>query len=108
MISGENLYKANCQNCHSSDGSGLGKLIPPLTNNFILKNKVNTICGIKFGWQGTLEVDGKIYNGQMPANQQLTNLEIAEILTFVTNSWGQQNGITIVTEVEKVIAKCAD
>jgi len=108
MVAGEKLYQSNCQNCHASDGTGLGRLIPPLANNFILQNKKKSICGIKFGWRGALVVDGTTYEGQMPANKRLTNLEIAEIITFVTNSWGQQSGITLAIEVERAIAKCTE
>lgn len=106
MIAGQRLFETHCANCHASDGSGLGTLIPPLTNDYIIQNKKQAICGIRNGWQGELVVDGTTYNGVMPANPKLTNLEIAEIVTYVTNSWGRQTVRTNPLQVQKALESC--
>lgn len=106
-VQGELLYAQHCGNCHQSDGSGLGKLIPPLTSIASLQdNRNKTMCIIKYGMEGPLVVEGTQYDGKMPANLQLTNLEIAEILTFVGNSWDNSIGIVLSSEVEESLTNC--
>lgn len=101
------LYAQHCGNCHQPDGTGLGKLIPPLTSIAGLQDKRDeTICIIKHGMEGPLVIEGAAYNGKMPANLRLTNLEIAEILTFVGNSWENSIGIVKSSEVESSLLNC--
>tara|TARA_R110000868_G_scaffold164644_3_gene397370 strand:- start:121 stop:570 length:450 start_codon:yes stop_codon:yes gene_type:complete len=106
-VQGEGLYLMHCGNCHQADGSGLGRLIPPLSKNSTLMNDRNQVmCAIKYGLEGPLVIDVLEYNGKMPGNVELTNLEIAEILTFVGNSWGNSIGIVLSSEVEKGMMTC--
>ena len=104
-VHGEQLYAMHCANCHQEDGSGLGRLIPPLTNLSQI-DKSQTICTIKFGMEGSMIVNEVEYNGKMPSNLKLTNLEIAEILTFVGNSWQNESGLVLVSEVGKTLEQC--
>lgn len=107
VIQGKELYQIHCQSCHQEDGSGLGKLIPPITRSkFILNQKAAISCIIRKGLKGKWEVDGIEYDGIMPPNRQLTNLEIAEIITFIGNQWENQIGLIISTDVEQAIMKC--
>ncbi|MEP2024011.1 MAG: cytochrome c [Reichenbachiella sp.] len=103
---GEQLYISHCLNCHQKDGSGLGKLIPPLTTDFISKQQEVAICGIKHGLQGPLTVNDTLYDGIMPNNPRLTPLEIAEIMTYISNSWGNDFGMVTTSEVNKALKKC--
>ena len=105
--SGKKLYESNCQNCHNTDGAGLALLYPPLTDTlFLQKNKKQLACYIKHGLNGTITVDGKTFNGQMPANHQLTDIEIAEIITYITNSFGNNQKIYLASEVNKDLKNC--
>ncbi|MEO9964391.1 MAG: cytochrome c [Reichenbachiella sp.] len=106
MFQGLQLYQTHCLNCHQKDGTGLGKLIPPLNTNFVTQQKDLIICGIKNGLEGEILVNGIAYDGIMPGNPRLTPLEIAEIMTYISNSWGNQVGIISITEVEEGLAKC--
>jgi hypothetical protein len=56
--------------------------------------------------EGAVEVNGVQYDGKMPANFKLTNLEIAEISTFIGNSWKNSIGIVTSNEVEKALLVC--
>lgn len=106
-VQGEGLYLMHCGNCHQADGSGLGRLIPPLSKNATLSNDRNQImCVIKYGLEGSLKIDDLEYDGKMPGNAELTNLEIAEIMTFVGNSWGNSIGIVLSSDVEKGMLLC--
>lgn len=106
MFQGEQLYMAHCLNCHQKDGSGLGQLIPPLKSTFISKQKELAICGIKHGMEGPIEVDGLVYDGIMPSNPRLTPLEIAEIMTYISNSWGNDYGMVNTSEVKATLDSC--
>ena len=103
---GRILYERHCSNCHQPDGTGLGKLIPPLNNDFPFQNLPITVCAIKYGLKGPINIEGQLYNREMPRNEKLTSLEIAQITTFVTNSWGQQHEITDVHKIDSLLKAC--
>ena len=108
LIQGEDLYLAHCANCHQPDGTGLGKLIPPLSGNNHFTNDLGyTICSIRNGLEGPIEIDGIEYDGKMPANYDLTNLEIAEITTYTINNWSNKQQIVTVSTVEKQLDSCS-
>ena len=56
------------------------------------------------GLFGKVTVNGKVYDSLMPPMSQLTNDEIANILTYAMNSWGNSNGVVTAGEVAKVRA----
>jgi cytochrome c551 len=104
---GGQLYEVHCSNCHQKNGAGLGKLFPPLnTSDYLDKNFNEVICLIKNGKNGPLLVNGVQYNKEMPAIQALTDLEIAEITTYIYNTWGRQRGIVEVKEASLILEKC--
>jgi cytochrome c551 len=93
-IEGKALYEANCANCHQSNGSGLGKLIPPINqSDYFLADISRTAKIIKYGQKGEITVNGVVYNQEMPANSRLTNIEIAHIMTYLYNIWGSEKGV---------------
>ena len=88
FTSGKKIYKLRCQNCHMEDGSGLGSLIPPLKNSdYLFNNTPGSIRSIKYGLKGPIEVNGIKYNQPMPGNPNLTNIEIQELMIYITNAW---------------------
>jgi cytochrome c551 len=104
---GELLYQNRCSNCHQKDGSGLGRLYPPLdTSDFMTKNFDDVICLIRYGKKGELVVNGVTFNQPMPGIPALTDLEIAEIATYIYNSWSHDRGIVDVTEVSSIQKNC--
>jgi hypothetical protein len=64
------------------------------------------ICLMKYGTVGELVVNGVTFNQPMPGVPSLTDLEIAEIATYVYNSWEHNRGIIEVSEVSKLIKNC--
>ncbi len=106
-VQGELLYQQHCSNCHQADGSGLGKVYPPLnTSDFMEKNFDSVVCLIKYGYEGAIEVNGVEYNLAMPANALLTDLEVAEIITYIYNTWDHNRGLVEVLQVAPVLNKC--
>ena len=106
-VQGEQLYLTNCSNCHQKTGAGLGLLYPPLNNSdYLLNNFEEVICILKNGKRGEIIVNGKSFNKEMPAIPSLTDLEVAEIATYVYNSWNNERGIIDVGDVSKVLSRC--
>lgn len=105
-VQGEQLYIANCSNCHQENGAGLGLLYPPLdTSDYMQKNVEAVICLIRNGKEGDLVVNGKNYNQKMPA-LAISDLEIAEISTYIYNTWSHQRGLIDVKFVSDVLKSC--
>lgn len=108
MVQGKLLYKTNCANCHMETGEGLAKLFPPLKgSDYLLSDVKRAACIIKNGSVEEITVNGVKYNQMMPANAQLTTIEIAEILTYITNSWGNENGLSTARDVGIWLNACA-
>ncbi|UKJ05959.1 c-type cytochrome [Solitalea lacus] len=100
------LYQKYCQNCHMDSGKGLGELIPPLAGSDYLTKHTNQIaCLIKNGKRNKMLVNGKEYDGIMPGNN-LSTIEIAEIITYITNSWGNKLPTYSINQVELDLKKC--
>jgi len=107
MVQGHQLYDQYCVNCHQEDGSGLGELIPPLAQaDYLLEDTGRAACLIKHGMEGEIVVNGVVYNQPMPANEQLTNIEIAQLLTYIANSWGNEEGYIPVKTAEEYLDQC--
>ncbi len=105
-INGKTHYDKLCANCHQIDGTGLGRVIPPLVGaDYMKEDKGRTIRIIKYDLSGDITVNGVNYNQPMPPNPQLTSMEISEIATYIYNVWGRQEGLITVKEVEHSLKK---
>nr|WP_317171202.1 cytochrome c [Spirosoma utsteinense] len=102
------IYKTNCANCHQTNGQGLAALYPPLAGSDYLANKNTVICLIRYGQQGPIQVNGKRYNRPMPAQPQLSDLEIAELTTYIYNEWSTETTVTDVKTVTPVLDQCRE
>lgn len=106
-LEGKGLYTAHCANCHQEDGKGVGKLFPPLAqSDYMLEDQKRVACLIRNGLEGEIVVNGVKYNQPMPSNKQLSDLEIAEIMTYIYNSWGNSTGLIAVKDVNKLLEGC--
>jgi len=106
-VQGEVLYKKHCSNCHQPNGKGLGRLYPPVDqSDFMDNNFDDVICTIKYGKQGLLVVNGVDYNMAMSGNAGLTELEVAEIATYLYNTWSHKKGLVDVKVVTQILSKC--
>lgn len=103
---GYQLFTTHCANCHQADGKGMTDLYPPLQGSQFLGSKNELICITKLGLSGEIKVNGKIYNRPMPANTKLSNIEIAEIVTYISNSWGNEKTYTPIDTVTQALNRC--
>jgi cytochrome c551 len=106
-VQGEELYLQHCSNCHQKNGTGLGLLFPPLNKSDFMDNHLeDVICLMKFGIKGELIVNGKSFNKEMRGIPVLTDLEIAEIATYLYNTWEHQRGLIEVSYVSTTLQNC--
>jgi mono/diheme cytochrome c family protein len=104
--SGNVVYQQRCQNCHGDKGQGLNGLIPPLTDTIYLKTYNSKLaCQLKNGLNAKITVVGKEFDGAMPPID-LTPIEIAEVITYTTNSFGNKQGGYTEDQVQTILSKC--
>ena len=104
---GSVLYLAHCQNCHGEKGEGLQALIPPLTDTVFLKqNRSSLACYLKNGLKGKLSIAGREFEGEMPAAADLSPIEVAKVLTYITNSFGNKSGLINLQQVQADLKEC--
>ena len=89
---GRDLYLKNCFVCHQLNGEGTPGVFPPLAkSDFLLSDPERAIRALCEGLVGEITVNGRTYAGAMPATI-LEDAELADVLTFVLNSWGNSGG----------------
>ncbi len=99
LIKGENYYKQYCMACHQKDGMGVPSLNPPLSGtDWVLGNKKRLIDVVLNGLSEEIEIDGEVYSNAMGSFAALSNSEIALVLTFIRQSFG--NDAQAITEEE--------
>jgi cytochrome c551 len=104
---GEVLYTTYCGNCHQKDGSGLMLLYPPLnTSDFMDKNLDEVLCIMRNGKLTPTLVNGKTFVQPMKGVTALTDLDIAEIATYIYNTWDHKRGMVSVNEVSEKMKNC--
>lgn len=103
LDSGQKAYNTFCGNCHQQDGMGAVGRFPTLAQtDWVTGDKNRLINVVLNGLQGEIEVNGEIYNGVMPAHKFLGDEEIAGILTYIRQSFGNKADSISIREVEIV------
>lgn len=107
ILAGEEIYQDFCLQCHLTSGAGVSGVFPPLKNSDYLMNNIEkSIAGIKFGLKGEIIVNEEIYDGVM-AKQGLDHEEIADVMNYILNQWGNSYDKQInpqqVSEVQKSV-----
>lgn len=88
-VDGSVVYAGNCVACHQANGAGLTGVFPPLAGSrWVLENDARLVQILLHGIQGEMVVMGETYNGVMPAFPQLSDAELAAVLTYIRTSWG--------------------
>ena len=93
IAAGKVLFAGTCSTCHQPDGAGMEGVFPPLAkSDFLAKDPKRIASIMTHGLTGAVTVNGKDYNSVMPPMAQLTDDEVANIGTYVLNSWGNPGG----------------
>jgi nitrite reductase (NO-forming) len=105
VAAGAVLYNGTCSVCHQQDGAGLEGVFPPLANSdYLMADTERAIAVVLNGLTGEVVVNGNTFNSVMPPMSQLNDDEIANILTFALNSWGNDGDTVSAEEVTAVRA----
>jgi nitrite reductase (NO-forming) len=99
---GQALFAGTCSVCHQGNGGGLPGVFPPLAkSDFLAADVTRATRVVLHGLNGKVAVNGQEYNSVMPPMNQLNDDEVANILTYVLNSWGNPGGRVTKDEVKK-------
>lgn len=109
---GKEIYGRTCFACHQSEGQGIPNAFPPLAkSDYLNADPKRAIDAVLHGLSGEIVVNGKKYNSVM-TSQNLTDEEIANVLTYVYNSWSNNKTNVTAPMVKaqrgKVVAKAKD
>ncbi|MDB6069227.1 MAG: putative cytochrome c precursor [Verrucomicrobiales bacterium] len=109
-LAGQNIYfrEGHCVTCHQPNGAGLDPAFPSLVNSpYVADDSERLIKITLYGLMGPLEVNGKKYDGAVPMTPfggMLKDEELASVLTYVRNSFGNKAGPVDAAQVQKVRA----
>lgn len=86
---GARVYITNCSSCHQIDGRGVSGAFPPLAGNPVVTGDSKRVIAIvKFGSRGRERVEGRDYDGVMPAwNGLISDADIADVVTYIRSAW---------------------
>jgi len=90
---GETTFQSNCVACHQAGGQGIPGAFPPLAAGHVPEllapegGRTYLIHVLLYGLQGQINVAGQSYNGAMPAWPQLSDEQIASVLTYIATAW---------------------
>ncbi len=102
---GKKVYDSVCLACHMANGTGVPGMYPPLVKTeWVTGDKERLIRITLQGLSGEIEVNGITYNNIMPPNSHLSNQEIADVLTYIRQSFGNDADEVTVDEVQRVRA----
>ncbi len=104
---GKTVYLQRCMVCHQADGGGVLKLNAPLDGSTSVKsaNIAKLVKNIVKGFNDRVEIDGEFYENAMPAAADLTDQQIADVLTFIRNSWTNKAGPVTALQVKQTRSK---
>ena len=104
---GKTVYLQRCMVCHQADGGGVPKLNAPLDGSSAV-NGTDVAKLIKYivkGFNDRVEIDGELYSNAMPAAADLTDQQIADVLTFIRSNWSNKAGPVTSLQVKQTRSK---
>ena len=104
IADGKEIYDDFCLQCHMANGEGVKGAFPPLAKSDYLNDIDQSIQAIKYGLKGPIKVNGVSYNGNM-INQGLDEEEIADVMNYILNNWGNSSTLIITEEIVASIKK---
>ena len=102
---GNELYLDFCIRCHLADGKGIENSFPPLANaDYLIEERSESIKAVKYGQSGEITVNGITYNNVM-APMGLSDQEVADVMNYVMNSWGNKQQIMVTKKEVAAVEK---
>lgn len=105
MTAGKAIYEQHCVTCHQTNGKGVSGLNPPLAGTDYVTGDKNRLIGIVLNGSNVgLEVNGAVYSNAMPAHAFLSDEEVANVLSYIRNSFGNRADTVSAALVKEVRA----
>lgn len=107
LSNGEKIYKTRCLACHQADGGGVPNMNAPLdgSSNVVGPNIARLIKIVKNGFNERVPLDGFYYSNAMTPNPDLKDQDIADVLSFIRNSWSNKATKITVVQVQQLKKK---
>ena len=107
VVNGKKIYETRCLACHQQDGGGVPNMNPPLdgSTNVLGNDIARLVRIIKKGYNERVALDGSYYSNAMTPNPDLSDAAIADVLTYIRNSWSNKATVVTVAQVKKVLKK---
>jgi mono/diheme cytochrome c family protein len=103
ILRGEKVYTKVCLSCHMADGGGVPHLNPPLAQTaYVLGDKAKIIGIVLHGMSDRIPIEDEYYSNNMAAHTDLTDQQIADVLTYVRNNFGNKASAVTAAEVKAV------
>jgi mono/diheme cytochrome c family protein len=102
MQKGKKIYEAKCLACHQADGGGVPNMNAPLdaASNVVGKDIARLVRIIRYGYNERIALDGLYYSNAMTASPDLKDNEIADLLTYIRNSWSNKASAVTIAQVQ--------
>jgi mono/diheme cytochrome c family protein len=99
---GKKIYEAKCLACHQADGGGVPNMNAPLdaASNVVGKDIARLVRIIRYGYNERIALDGLYYSNAMTASPDLKDNEIADLLTYIRNSWSNKASVVTIAQVQ--------
>jgi glucose/arabinose dehydrogenase/mono/diheme cytochrome c family protein len=105
LVPGKKVYQTYCASCHMMSGKGAPGMNPPLIEtDWVLGDKERLIKVILNGLNEPIEIKGEIYQNIMTSHAFLSDQQIADVLSYIRNSWGNEASYITLDEVAEVRA----
>lgn len=102
MQKGKKIYETRCLACHQADGGGVPNMNAPLdgASNVVGKDIGRLVRIIRNGYNERVALDGFYYSNAMTASPDLKDNELADLLTYIRNSWSNKASAITVAQVQ--------
>jgi mono/diheme cytochrome c family protein len=107
LVNGKKIYETRCLVCHQADGGGVPNMNAPLdgASNVVGNDIARMVKIIKKGYNERVALDGFYYSNAMTPNPDLTDAAIADVLSYIRNSWSNKASMVTIAQVKKQVVK---
>jgi len=113
VAAGKKSFLQTCAACHQASGMGVAGTYPPLNGSeWVNGSEERVIRILLHGLNGAVEVEGKTFNGAMPAFGKVTGggynwneEKISQVLTYIRQEWGNKSAPISKDKVAEILAK---
>lgn len=104
MEKGKQVYTTTCQACHQATGAGIPGAFPPVSESeWVNGSPKRFVAIVLHGLQGEITVKGQKFQGVMPPfKDQLESEDVAAVVTYIRNSFGNKADLVTVDLVNQV------